>query len=66
MMNHMLEALARGEDIGHYGRLTFVMIARHFVENEELVKLLTQDQDADEGDIRAMVQQVEEKGYSPP
>ena len=66
MMNHMLEALARGEDIGHYGRLTFVMIARHFVDNEELVELLTQDRDADEGDIRAMVQQVESKGYSPP
>ena len=25
MMNHMLEALDSGEDIGHYGRLTFVM-----------------------------------------
>jgi hypothetical protein len=28
MMNHMLEALDRGEDIGHFGRLTFVMVAR--------------------------------------
>jgi hypothetical protein len=55
MMNHMLEALARGVDIGHYGRLTFVMIARHFVDNEQLVALLTQDRGADEGDIRAMV-----------
>jgi hypothetical protein len=26
MMNHMLEALENGEDIGHYGRLTFVMV----------------------------------------
>ena len=41
MMNHLLEALDRGEDIGHYGRLTFVMIARHFVSNDELVELLT-------------------------
>jgi hypothetical protein len=65
-MNHMVEALARGEDIGHYGRLTFNMLARHFVDNEELVGLLTQDRDADEGDIWAMVQQVEAKGYSPP
>ncbi len=32
MMNHMLEALENGEDIGHYGRLTFAMIARHFVD----------------------------------
>ena len=66
MMNHMLEALENGEDIGHYGRLTFVMVARHFVETDELVELLTKDHDAGEGDVRAMVQQVEEKGYSPP
>ena len=66
MMNHMLEALDRGEDIGHFGRLTFVMVARHFVDNDELVELLPKDHDADEQEIRAMVQQVEEKGYSPP
>ncbi len=66
MMNHMLEALDRGEDIGHFGRLTFVMVARHFVDNDELVELLTKDHDADEQEIRAMVQQVEEKDYSPP
>lgn len=66
MMNHMLEALERGEDIGHFGRLTFVMVARHFVDNDELVELLTRDHDAEEQEIRAMVQQVEEKGYSPP
>ena len=50
LMNHMVEALARGEDIGHYSRLTVIMIARHSVDNEELVGLLTQDRDADEGD----------------
>lgn len=66
MMNHMLEALENGEDIGHYGRLTFAMISRYFVENEELVGLLTKDTDADEQEVRALVQQVEEKGYNPP
>ena len=66
MMNHLLDALDNGEDIGHYGRLVFAMIGRHFVSSEELVELLTKDRDAEEGDIRAMVQQVEEKGYSPP
>lgn len=66
MMNHMLEALENGEDIGHYGRLTFAMIARYFVENDELVGLLTKDTDADEQGVRALVQQVEEKGYNPP
>ena len=66
MMAHMLDALNNGEDIGHYGRLVFAMIGRHFVSDDELVGLLTKDHDADEQEIRAMVQQVEEKGYSPP
>ena len=66
MMNHLLDALDNGEDIGHYGRLVFAMVGRHFVSSDELVDLLTKDRDAEEGDIRAMVQQVEEKGYSPP
>jgi DNA primase large subunit len=66
MMNHLLDALNNGEDIGHYGRLVFAMIGRHFVSSDELVEWLTKDRDAEEGDIRAMVQQVEEKGYSPP
>ncbi|HEX5699204.1 MAG TPA: hypothetical protein VFX77_01035 [Rubrobacter sp.] len=66
MMAHMLDALDNGEDIGHYGRLVFAMIGRHFVSNDELVELLTKDQDTDEQEMRALVQQVEEKGYSPP
>ena len=66
MMAHMLDALDDGEDIGHYGRLVFAMIGRHFVSNDELVELLTKDHDADEQEIRAMVQQVQDKGYSPP
>jgi hypothetical protein len=66
MMGHMLDALGNGEDIGHYGRLVFAMIGRHFVSNGELVELLTKDHDTDEQEMRALVQQVEEKGYSPP
>ena len=66
MMSHMLDALDRGEDIGHYGRLTFAMIARYFVDSEELVRLLAQDADTDENEARALVQQVEERGYNRP
>jgi DNA primase large subunit len=66
MMAHVLDALEDGEDIGHYGRLVFAMISRHFISNDELVELLTKDHDADEQEIRAMVQQVQDKGYSPP
>jgi hypothetical protein len=66
MMSHMLDALDMGQDIGHYGRLVFAMVGRHFVDNDELVGLLAKDNDASEDEIRALVQQVEEKGYSPP
>ena len=66
MMGHLLNALDKGEDIGHYGRLVFAMVARHFVSDDELVELLTKDHDADEREIRTMVQQVQEKDYSPP
>ncbi len=66
MMSHLLDALERGEDIGHYGRLTFAMIARHYVDRDELIRLLTQDKDADEVKVGAMVRQVEERDYNPP
>ncbi len=66
MMNHMLEALENGEDIGHYGRLTFAMVGVYFANDDELVQVLTQDEDADEREVRAMIQQVREKGYNPP
>jgi hypothetical protein len=42
------------------------MIGRHFVSNDELEELLTKDHDTDGQEMRALVQQVEEKGYSPP
>jgi len=66
MMSHLLDALDKGEDIGHYGRLTFAMIARYFVDNEKLVELLAMDGDTDEQKARALVLQVEERGYNPP
>ena len=66
MMSHIMEALDNGEDIGHYGRLTFAMVGVYFAKDDELVGLLTKDEDADEREVRAMVQQVREKGYNPP
>jgi len=66
MMSHLLDALDREEDIGHYGRLTFAMVAHHFLDNEELVEWLSKDSDTDEKGARALVQQVEERGYNPP
>jgi hypothetical protein len=66
MMAHLLDALDKGEDIGHYGRLTFAMVARHFVETDELISLLAKDRDTDEKKARALVAQVEQRGYNPP
>lgn len=66
MMSHLLDSLGRGEDIGHYGRLTFAMVARRFVDRDELIALLSQDKDTGEAKARALVQQVEEHDYNPP
>jgi DNA primase large subunit len=66
MMAHLLDALDKGEDIGHYGRLTFAMVARHFVETDDLVSVLAKDRDTDEKKARALVAQVEQRGYNPP
>jgi hypothetical protein len=66
MMSHLLDALDRGEDIGHYGRLTFAMVAHHFLERDELADWLARDGDTDEQQARALAQQVEERGYNPP
>src|ERR671929_41885 len=43
VMSHLLDSLKAHQDIGHYGRLTFAMVARHFVAEDELGRLLTAD-----------------------
>jgi hypothetical protein len=66
MMAHLLDALNNGQDIGHYGRLVFAMVARHFMSRDELITQLAKDHDFGEEQARALVQQVEAKDYSPP
>ena len=66
MMAHLMDALDKGQDIGHYGRLVFVMVGRFFASDEELVKELTKDKDCDEQKARSLIRQVEAKGYNPP
>ena len=66
MMSHLLDALERGEDIGHYGRLTFAMVAHKFLDRDELVEWLAKDRDFDDQKAKALVQQVEERDYNPP
>ncbi|NJL21079.1 MAG: hypothetical protein HC895_10085 [Leptolyngbyaceae cyanobacterium SM1_3_5] len=66
MMAHLLDALDEGKDIGHYGRLTFAMIARHFMDDDALIEHLQQDKDFSEVEAKALVKQVEGKDYNPP
>lgn len=66
MMAHLLDAMEAGEDIGEYGRLTFVMVARHFMTEDEMLKLLIRQPEVEEKDARRMILQVKERDYSPP
>ncbi len=66
VMARLLDAMDRGEDVGHYGRLTFVMVARHFLSEEELLQQLTKDPDCDEEKAQLLVRQVEAHDYNPP
>ena len=66
MMAHLMDSLDKGKDIGHYGRLVFVMVARHFMEEDELIEHLMKDKDVDETKARGLVAQVEARGYNPP
>ena len=63
---HILDALDNGQDIGHYGRLTLVMVAQYFAEEEEIVAQLKKDRDFAEEEARSLYQQVKSKEYSPP
>ena len=66
MMAHLLDALEQGTDIGHYGRLTFVMVARHFMDEEEMVNLLSQQPDHNAEEAHVLVRQVQAHDYNPP
>ena len=66
MMAHLLDALSDGKDIGHYGRLVFVMVARHFLSEKELVSLLSKDKKFGEEQAKTLVAQVTSRDYNPP
>ncbi len=66
MMAHLLNSLEAGKDIGHYGRLVFAMVARHFLPHEEVLAWMQKDRDVDEEKALLMLRQVEGKDYSPP
>ncbi|HEV8339543.1 MAG TPA: hypothetical protein VGR25_07780 [bacterium] len=66
MMAHLLDALDQGKDIGHYGRLVFTMVARHFMSEDDVVSYLQKDPQMADEKARALFRQVQERDYSPP
>lgn len=66
MMRRLLDDLAAGTDIGHYGRLVVAMVARHFGDDDALVDLLAHDRDFPRERAAALVAEVRDAGYSPP
>lgn len=66
VMAHLVDALEEGQDIGHYGRLVFVMVAHHFLGEDEVVRYLQKDPDFSETEARALYRQVQSKDYNPP
>jgi len=66
MMAHLLDALDKGKDIGHYGRLVLIMVGRHFMSDDELLKQVTKDKDCDEEKARSLIAQVSARDYNPP
>jgi DNA primase large subunit len=66
MMAHLLDALESGKDIGHYGRLVFAMVTRHFLSEQELIEWLLKNPGFTEEKARALYVQVQGKDYNPP
>jgi hypothetical protein len=66
MMAHLLDALEKGQDIGHYGRLVFVMVSHFYLPEEQVIAWLRKDHDFSEQAASAMLRQVEGRDYNPP
>jgi hypothetical protein len=66
MMARLLDDLKAGTDVGHYGRLVFVMVGRHFLDADELTALLERQPGEDPEKARALALQCDAHDYSPP
>lgn len=66
MMKRLIDALDDSTDIGHYGRLTFAMVAVYVMDAGDVTELLSNDHDFPREEAEVMVKQVKSKGYSPP
>jgi rubrerythrin len=66
MMAHLMDALERGKDIGHYGRLTFAIVARHFLSQTEFLRLLGNCPAHGAAEAQELLADVTQHDYVPP
>lgn len=66
MMARLMDAMERGEDVGHYGRLVFAMVARFFLSDDQILDLFSKQPDFEQKEARVMLAQVHERDYNPP
>ena len=66
MMAHLMATLEGGHSVGHYGRLVFAMVSRHFMPADEVVEWLEKDPECEAEEARALMAQVEQRDYNPP
>jgi hypothetical protein len=65
-MAHLISPLESGHSIGHYGRLVFAMVSRHFIAREQLIALLKKDSERDRAQAEPLLRQTEARNYNPP
>lgn len=68
MTARMLDAMRATPpvDIGHYGRLIFTMVARHFLSDAEMIALVSKQPGEDELTASSRILQVRARNYNPP
>ncbi len=65
-MERLIATLEEGHSVGNYGRLVFAMVARHFLEPEEVLAFLEKDPECDAQQARSLLHQIEARNYNPP
>jgi hypothetical protein len=66
MMSHLMDALDAGQDVGHYGRLVFAVVARYFLPHDQVLAWLRKNPGFSEEEAMSLLHQVETHDYSPP
>jgi hypothetical protein len=61
-----MDSLNQGIHIGHYGLLTFAIVAHHFMSEEEVLTYLLKDPSMDMTQAQNLYRQVATRDYNPP